>query len=260
LNINKTFTSKDFIVDFYDTVNYVKCYLGSNSIQNATWDSTLGWILGFRVDTQYPNPANDAQMAYITTSTTNPNEITYIADTTLSTNLYNYFMISLDDYNQNRLNDGLITVTEKDTSIPLPSYASRLLNICPTSSSSSSTTQQTPTELGLTLNQQYAITQIANSNTAFNENQKKYSSLPFVDDVFGLIPLKLSGLKNGDYFIEYGGTLQQQERSYFGPVNIYRITVSLLTDRGDLVNLNNSNWSFSLICEQLYNAVTNTKK
>jgi hypothetical protein len=66
--------------------------------------------------------------------------------------------------------------------------------------------------------------------------------------------MKVSGLANGSSYIEFGGTLQNQERTYFGPVNIYRMTIQLMTDRGDLVDLNGSNWSFSLICEQMYNA------
>jgi hypothetical protein len=72
--------------------------------------------------------------------------------------------------------------------------------------------------------------------------------------------MKLSGLKNGDTFVEYGGTLQNQERIYFGPVNIHRMTVRLLGDRGNVVDLNGANWSFSLICEQLYKPQINGKK
>jgi hypothetical protein len=158
-------------------------------------------------------------------------------------------MISLDDFNQNRFNDGLVTITEKDTTIPLPSYANRLNNRCPTLKPN---TIEDSNTLGLTQNQIYSMAQITNSNVAFNLKQKKYSITPSVEDIFGIIPLKLNGLQNGQYFVEYGGTLQNQERTYFGPVNIYRIKVKLVTDRGELVNLNGSNWSFSLICEQLY--------
>ena len=46
--------------------------------------------------------------------------------------------------------------------------------------------------------------------------------------------------------------MQNQERLYFGPVNIRKMTIQLLNDRGDLVDLNRSDWSFSFICEQLY--------
>jgi hypothetical protein len=64
--------------------------------------------------------------------------------------------------------------------------------------------------------------------------------------------MKVSGLTNGASYIEFGGTLQNQDRLYFGPVNIYKMSVQLINDRGNIVDLNGANWSFSLVCEQLY--------
>ena len=63
--------------------------------------------------------------------------------------------------------------------------------------------------------------------------------------------MKVAGLQNGSSYMEYGGTLQNQSRNFFGPVNIRRLSVSLISDRGNKVDLNNANWSFSIICEQL---------
>ena len=84
------------------------------------------------------------------------------------------------------------------------------------------------------------------------ENSENYGDGPYVKDVFGLIPIKTASLRNGNVYVEFGGTLQNQERKYFGPVNINRMAVRLLSDKGDVMNLNGSNWSFSLIAEQLY--------
>ena len=39
--------------------------------------------------------------------------------------IYNYFLIILDDFNQNHLNDGVVTTTSKQTSMPLASYSVR---------------------------------------------------------------------------------------------------------------------------------------
>jgi hypothetical protein len=64
--------------------------------------------------------------------------------------------------------------------------------------------------------------------------------------------MKIAGLDNNDVYVDYGGTLQNQERTYFGPVNIHRMTVKLINDKGEVVDLNGANWSFSFICEQLY--------
>jgi hypothetical protein len=43
------------------------------------------------------------------------------------------------------------------------------------------------------------------------------------------------------------------ERTYFGPVNISQLKVRLLDDKGNIVNLNKHDWSFSLLVEQIYN-------
>ena len=60
-------------------------------------------------------------------------------------------------------------------------------------------------------------------------------------------------LTQGDVFTEYGGTLQDNDRKYFGPVNISKVSIKLLNDHGDVINLNGGNWSFSLVFEYLYN-------
>jgi len=66
-----------------------------------------------------------------------------------------------------------------------------------------------------------------------------------------VIPLNTAGLNANQNFVQNGATLQEQERVYFGPVDIQRITIKLMTDKGNLVNLNGADWNFSFICEQL---------
>jgi len=256
ITINKEYTSKDYRIVFYDPYSFVRCFSGVNSVRNVTWDTTLGWILGFRESTIY----------YLSDYTIS-RSASILADTGISTNLFNYFLITLDDYNQNHLNDGLVTITTKETEIPLPSYANRTNYICdPITKELTYNTTLRKDYSKLTQNQIYSLTQIANSKNIANQTSggevsaKNYGSGPFAKDVFGIIPMKLSGLKNGDSFVEYGGTLQNQERIYFGPVNIQRMTVKLLGDRGNVVDLNGANWSFSLICEHLYRPQINGKQ
>jgi hypothetical protein len=159
----------------------------------------------------------------------------------------------LDDYTQNHLNDGLVTITNQETNIDVGSYTyvcdpysvsdgnSKLIAV-PSSAASGGYLKMTQNEL-------YAFNQKVLSQQVIS---KSYSQGPFVKDIFGIIPMKTAGLAAGSVYVEFGGTLQNQERLYFGPVNINRMTIQLINDRGDLVNLNNSNWSFSLVCEQLY--------
>jgi len=275
-NINKVYTTNDFNLVFYDLFSFVSCYLGNSSVRNATWDTTLGWILGFRNLTQYNllsknihYDLNLKQYFYFDTltntiTTNNYNVDTSVAyrsvvsltaDTTVSVNLYNYFMVILDDYNQNHLNDGLVTITPKDNSLKLPSYANRALYIC--DPVTGKRMNSGITDIGnnnLTQNQVYSINQIISAqNTA-----KSYTnSGVYVKDIFGLIPIKTTGMTPGQIYVELGGTLQNQDRIYFGPVNIHRMAIKLVNDRGDIVDLNGANWSLQFICEQLYQTTSN---
>jgi hypothetical protein len=267
LKINNIYTTKDYNIVFYDPVSFAKCFVGSRSIQTTSWDSTLGWILGFRDYTQYSLILDNVQQfgnntIYLISSTgkytyiditingiTKNVSIILVADTTVSTNLYNYFLISLDDFIQNHLNDGLVTITRKETSLSIPNYLYKTTQVCdPVTNTLTSTTMRNPNLNGATKNQLYSLNQSIYSQ---RNQQKTYSSGPFIKDLFGFIPIKVPS-KNGDYYIEFGGSLQSQERLYFGPVNIRKMSIQLLNDRGDLVDLNNTNWSFSFICEQLY--------
>jgi hypothetical protein len=54
-------------------------------------------------------------------------------------------------------------------------------------------------------------------------------------------------------YVINGSDLAGQERSYFGPVNLQRITVKLVNDKGETVDLNGADWSMTILCEQMYN-------
>jgi hypothetical protein len=247
--INKTFTTKDFRLVFYDPYSFATCTAGITSIKNATWDSTLGWILGFRSYTEYLIPTDEDSNITVNSTT---NIATIVGSVTVTTQLYNYFMIILDDYTQSHLNDGLITITPQEQDVTTPSYATKSNYQCDPSTGDVVFSGATDgSQTALTARQIYSANQILAAKNA--KKTTSYSRGPFVKDVFGLIPVKTNGLANGSYYVEFGGTLQNQERIYFGPVNIHRMTVKLVNDRGESVDLNGSNWSFSLVCEMLYN-------
>ena len=247
-NINLIYTSNSYNLVFYDTISFVKCYVGAKSIRNTTWDTTVGWILGFRANSEY-------DLSQYPLSATG---ILVIGDTGVCTNLFNYFLLCIDDYTQNHVNDGLVTITSNDTNIPLPSYADRANFTCNPVTNDLNYNNIATDYAKLTQNQIYSLTQLANNQTSNSSNlsrginTKSFGNGPYVQDVFGLIPVKTSGLPPGGTYVEFGGTLQNQDRIYFGPVNIHRMSIKLVTDRGDIVDLNDVNWSFSLICEQLY--------
>ena len=258
ITVNKVYTASDYNITFFDNATFAKCFAGVSSVRNATWDTTLGWILGFREYTVYELNNMDYDNDPLK-SISEDGVITITGDTTISTNLFNYLLLCLDDYNQNHLNDGLVTITTTDTHIQPSSYTNKSNFVCdPATGELTYNTANDIQSKRLTQKQLYSVVEIANSvnnssiitNTGVSGNN--FGVGPFEKDVFGLIPLKLAGLQNGQSLIEFGGTLQNQERTYFGPVNLKRMTVRLKTDRGSVLDLNGSNWSFSLICEQLY--------
>ena len=267
INVTKIYTTKDYKLVFYDQQSFVKCYTGVSSVTNTTWDTTMGWILGFRTSTTYDmsdyftsviDPTNISY--YINDRYKTNNKITLTGDTSVSVNLFNYFLLCLDDFNQNHLNDGLVTLSPADTTVTLPSYANKSNFTCDPATGllTYNTNIINPTTKSkLTQNQIYAITETANGSsstitTSSTISSKSFGTGPFVKDVFALIPIKTTGMQNGSVYVDFSGTLQNQERVYFGPVNIHRMSISLVSDRGDVVNLNGTNWSFSFLCEQLY--------
>jgi hypothetical protein len=52
--------------------------------------------------------------------------------------------------------------------------------------------------------------------------------------------------------VEFSGSLQDNIRTYFGPVNIDRMAIKLLDDKGNVLNLNGNDWCVTMVCECLY--------
>jgi hypothetical protein len=236
---------------------------GNKSYTLTPWDQTLGWLLGFRSNTSFvlsPNSLDTSSYQktnnYVYDISTNRAYLT--GDTTVNVYLFNQFYIILDDYTQNHLNDGLVTVAKAATDIALPDYS-----VPPSFQLDPTTTQAvvslndaTQAGANITQRQQYSSTRLK-SNANFRP--KIYSSPPYVKDMFALIPMKLNGLYPGQSYVELGGALQDNDRKYFGPVNIRRISLRLISDHGAVVDLNGANWSVGIVCEYLYTSTAQKK-
>jgi hypothetical protein len=148
---------------------------------------------------------------------------------------------------QNHLNDGLITISSQTTVNNPGPY----IYACdPTNGRRIAV----PADYGSP-----GVTYTQAELNAFNQKIKStltklnsYSTGPFVQDIFGVLPISTTSAKVGATLTQFSGNLQEQQRIYFGPVNIHRMTIRLLNDRGNSVDLNGVDWSFSLVCEQLY--------
>ena len=78
------------------------------------------------------------------------------------------------------------------------------------------------------------------------------SKAPTTSDILGILPIKVAGLPTGSLIVEFSGSIQENIRTYFGPVDIDRMCVKLIDDKGNILNLNGSDWCVTLICECLY--------
>ena len=296
MTINKTYTSADFKLVFYDIFSFVYCNVGVSNVRNVKWDTTLGWTLGFHTYTEYnlsefaklgpgqisssileenyqnyfnniygqitesnskPFEGDIANTDFIvdqatyTNSNSSDGRLAIIGDSVCNTNLYNYFLLIIDDFIQNHVNDGLITIATVENDLVLPSYASRVSYQCDPITGQKIAGISTNNQFtALTAKQLYSMNQIIEAR----RSSSTYTAGPYMRDVFGLIPIKLAGLSFGSTYMEFGGTLQNQNRKYFGPVNIKKMSIKLMNDRGDVVDLNGTNWSFTLICEILNTA------
>jgi hypothetical protein len=262
INYSKIYNTSDYRLVFYDPYSFVRCFIGASSIKNTSWDTTIGWILGFRELTEYPlgskyieTDLNDKTITYYLnthssyTYDSSLNIATIVGDTTVSVNLYNYFMIVLNDYAQNHLNDGLVGIAPGETVVRSASYANRGTYTCDPVTGEKIFVGTIVNNNKNTANQIYAENQ---KILSVQPKAKVYSSGPSVQDVFAIIPLNVGNIPNGSIYVETGSGLQKQERVYFGPVNISRMNIKLVTDRGDTVDLNGSDWSCTFQCEQYY--------
>lgn len=260
--VNQVYTAQDYELIFYDassTDTMTLTAITANSFSTTTWDVTIGWLLGFR---SYPRfnlsgsaPLNSNYVLsneYTIDSSTNI--ITLLGDSPIDLYLFKNLYLILDDFTQSHLNDGLITGLRQAEFPTNPPYSSQALEIENLATQNPQSTIFNSIQPGMPLTQK----QLVAANTITEENNirvgtKLYSDPPFVKDMFALIPIKVSGLAQGEVFVEYGGTLQDNDRKYFGPVTITKLRIRLLNDHGDIVNLNGANWSFSFVFEYLYN-------
>jgi hypothetical protein len=253
--------SETSIITFFDQYANLQC---KSKCVNKTFyiNQSFGWLMGFRIP--YMNVSSGGNTAISLLNLTGTK----------------YLILVIDDYNQNHINNGLVSIAEFSKTLKLPTYYSSDLN-----HSCSEPTQDTSTidliiqenidnpDIGLLIadkmNTQYTqLEQILPNNPRTltqsqiytineiiknNENLTNYRfKAPTNTDVFSIIPIKTKSLATGDLIVELTGPLQDNKRTYFGPVNVDRMRVSLYDDKGNILNLNGADWGFTIIATLLY--------
>jgi hypothetical protein len=172
-----------------------------------------------------------------------------------------YFLLIIDDFNHSRVNSGVVGIGEITTSLARPTYFNAgFPDVCipDTEDVRNGIKKQKLTvplvPRTLTFSQIYTLNQItANRGGSGGISGKNREMGPKTSDVFAVIPLRSTvGLTLGQHYIDSGPSLLTNQRSYFGPVVINKLRVTLRDDKGYIVNLHGNDWSFSLVTEELY--------
>jgi hypothetical protein len=253
----------DAYFTFFDFTGRLNC-LGhlACAAQNITFNGTLGWLMGYRLPIVPVFSSGNTAIAVL--------------------DLYGskYFILVLDDYNQNHINNGLITITELSTKLAVPSYYNTSQPYICTSSASNISPLLSVNSIGNSTNQDFNAlqdkidfgygkiqtilpsaprtltqAQIYTVNEIMKNREKNTSyrgKAPTSSDTFALIPIKRGGLNTGDMYVDFSGSIQDNKRIYFGPVDIDRMHIRLLDDRGYTVDLHGQDWCITLISENLY--------
>jgi hypothetical protein len=233
----------------------------NDAIGASKVNSNLGWLMGFRgTNIQSIASVSPNTLIYQFTPPTPPP--TYVtAEALADTYGPKYLILVLDDYNQNHLNKGLVNIATTDTKLSLPSYFTPGTNIALPPSyfapgaipvicdalGNPTYVQSSPRKL--TQAQIYTINTIQQERN--NTTIDRYTG-PTTTDVLALIPVKTYSLLPGQPYIEFGSALQTNERIYFGPVNIERMKIQLMDDKGNILNMHGNDWSFTITSTHLY--------
>lgn len=212
----------------------------SDIISASKINSNIGWMMGFR-ETSYTIKASSTITSESVTDTYGPK----------------YFILVVDDFNQNHLNKGMVTLATRDQTLNMPSYFNHDLNFVfntnprvkkqPGINRIPAYIQNTPRQL--TQAQLHTINSVIEQRNAAVTDRH---TSPTTTNVLAVIPLKTFSMSTGQPYVEFGSSLQTNERIYFGPVNIERMKVQLIDDKGNLVNMHGVDWSFTLTTTHLY--------
>jgi hypothetical protein len=207
-------------------------------------NQNLGWSLGFRVTN-----ANTYVNGLFSTQTYSGGVApgsTFELDA--AANLYGpkYFAIVLDDFNQNRQNTGLINIGPANTKLSYPSYyagADLGIDIDCSNNILFPTLPRRVTQAQI-----YSINQIRQNRKLSKDRTYGTNN----SDVMAILPLDINANVQEKPYTTFGANLLLNERRYFGPVNISKMKLRLIDDKGNTVNLNGADWVISLVTNELY--------
>ena len=238
---------------------------------NTDVPKTLTDVIKNGIINQISDPINDAKEQYL-----GPLRFKF-SESLVDLFGTKYFVIAIDDFQKNNFNSSILSL---ESSLPITnardfrnnlkvSYESSTKTtstetnkncsdfvytnkILPNTISSGNKSSNTVPSLSIPKKLTYSLNAVKQTSEQI-KNSPDLSDQVSRKNILGFIPIKKPLTNNlGEYYIEFGGTLQNNERLYTGPVDIHKFKIQLFNDNGQLIDLNNHDWSFSLIVEHQY--------
>jgi hypothetical protein len=242
---------------------------GASGCKTAYANQNLGWTLGFRdlqtvaavatggsVGPALPTHTNNPALPFTVTL---PPGSSVEARAPLDTYGPKTFFLALDEFTQNLVNQAVVTMSGAQSKLPVPDYVP-------------SGHHEEGGRVAKTYPRKLTQAQIYTANEIISDREAPSLQLAPITtgNVLATIPVVGAGrapsvtyggdgttpqafsYPNNEPMTLYGPDLQANERVYFGPVDIERVRVRLIDDKGNTVNLNGVDWSFTLSIEQLY--------
>ena len=195
-----------------------------SSVGGQEINQNLGWNLGFR---RYNDASGTSEVSLSATKVE--------AEAVANTYGPRYFLLELTDFNQTQINSGIVSVADRSSKVmAINKRAIQGTN------HEKLTKAQLYTQNALTVN---------NAGDKKIVDNRVYG--PTSKDVLGMIPLVGINKLRPEPLVE-DFTDINVPRTFSGPVKIDKLRIRLLDDKGNLVNLHDNDWSFTLIVEQLH--------
>jgi hypothetical protein len=260
---------ESFIDDFGNTIYINTNTIGSElsivleKVENSSYYQILskinqslpGLYINYTMQ-QYAEDINN--LLYINSVNTN---FYVIANVPINLIASDYLFVCINDFNQNRSSDGIITVAAQESinyklsSTKMATWSSatdlngQILDLNSNLISYKDVNTGEQKELFLpSLQKKLTQAQIYSLNE-INLNKKKQTDLNYdltkIENVLAAVTFK-----NGENIEVIENNLRKRE--YFGPVKIDRLEIMLKNSKGNLINLNGQDWTFNIVLEQLY--------
>lgn len=254
VNINNKDTAYDISLNWYIPEIAGSC--GGNGAGSKV-DYNLGWLLGFRNTSTFIQK-NNAKVGQGTVNTTGTN----------------YLFVTLDDFNNNKPSNVVISAGEPITSgYKLPSYYNdetmnpsfgagtfypgreneagfECVDVADENNNERGcATNDLNIDLrnNLTLNQIYSINQLKQAQS--ESSADRYGSPEPTDLLYTINDL---GRVDWGDTLSYENREGENKREYFGPVKLTKFKIRLVNDKGYDVDLNGGDWQFTLKVTQKY--------